>query len=35
MKDRLDLLVQLGAARDAGLLSDDEFGREKSRLLTV
>jgi hypothetical protein len=35
MKDRLDLLVQLGAARDAGLLSDEEFGREKSRLLTV
>jgi hypothetical protein len=35
MKDRLALLVQLGAARDAGILSDEEFAREKGRLLTV
>jgi hypothetical protein len=27
--------VRLGAARDAGVLSDDEFGREKGRLLGV
>jgi hypothetical protein len=32
---RLDLLVRLGAARDAGVLTDDEFGREKERLLGV
>ena len=33
--ERLDLLVRLGAARDAGVLTDDEFSREKSRLLGV
>jgi len=32
---RLDLLVRLGAARDAGVLTDDEFSQEKSRLLGV
>jgi hypothetical protein len=35
LNDRLDLLVRLGAARDAGVLSDEEFGREKHRLLGV
>jgi hypothetical protein len=35
LSGRLDLLVRLGAARDAGVLTDDEFGREKSRLLGV
>lgn len=33
LNDRLDLLVRLGAARDAGVLSEDEFTREKERLL--
>ena len=33
LNDRLDLLVRLGAARDAGVLTEDEFGREKNRLL--
>jgi hypothetical protein len=33
LSDRLDLLVRLGAARDAGVLSDEEFTREKARLL--
>ena len=32
---RLDLLVRLGAAHDAGVLTDEEFEREKSRLLAV
>jgi hypothetical protein len=32
---RLDLLVRLGAARDAGVLTDDEFREEKTRLLGV
>jgi hypothetical protein len=32
---RLDLLVRLGAARDAGVLSDEEFRQEKTRLLGV
>jgi hypothetical protein len=35
LNDRLDLLVRLGAARDAGVLTDEEFGREKNRLLGV
>ena len=35
VNDRLDLLVRLGAARDAGVLTDDEFHREKDRLLGV
>src|SRR4051794_28809673 len=35
LNDRLDLLVRLGAARDAGVLSDEEFGREKHRLMGV
>jgi hypothetical protein len=33
LNERMDLLVRLGAARDGGILSDEEFGREKSRLL--
>jgi hypothetical protein len=32
---RLDLLVRLGAARDAGVLTAEEFDREKDRLLGV
>jgi hypothetical protein len=32
---RLDLLVRLGAARDSGVLTDDEFRHEKERLLAV
>ena len=32
---RLDLLVRLGAAHDAGVLSDAEFTREKDRLLAL
>jgi hypothetical protein len=32
---RLDLLVRLGAARDAGVLTDEEFRTEKGRLLGV
>ena len=35
LNDRLDLLVRLGAARDSGVLTDDEFLREKDRLLGV
>jgi hypothetical protein len=35
LSGRLDLLVRLGAAHDAGVLSDDEFHREKDRLLKV
>jgi hypothetical protein len=35
LNERLDLLVRLGAARDGGILSEEEFGREKSRLLRV
>ena len=35
LSDRLDLLVRLKAAREAGVLTDDEFTREKSRLLGV
>ncbi|MGY1643597.1 hypothetical protein ACI782_21025 [Geodermatophilus sp. SYSU D00703] len=35
LNDRLDLLVRLGSARDAGVLTDEEFGREKNRLLGV
>jgi len=30
---RLDLLVRMGAARDAGVLTDDEFTRQKDQLL--
>jgi hypothetical protein len=33
LNDRLDLLVRLGAARDAGILTDEEFAREKGRLM--
>jgi hypothetical protein len=33
LNDRLDLLVRLGAARDAGVLTDQEFSREKERLM--
>jgi hypothetical protein len=32
LSGRLDLLVRLGAARDAGVLTEDEFAREKSWL---
>ena len=34
LSQRLDLMVRLGAARDAGVLSDEEFTREKARLLS-
>jgi hypothetical protein len=33
LNGRLDLLVRLGAARDSGVLTDDEFHHEKDRLL--
>ncbi|MGY1792465.1 hypothetical protein ACI796_00625 [Geodermatophilus sp. SYSU D00525] len=33
LEDRLDLLLRLGAARDAGVLSEEEFLRVKGRLL--
>jgi hypothetical protein len=32
LSDRLDLVVRLGAARDAGVLTEEEFSREKQRL---
>jgi hypothetical protein len=32
---RMDLLVRLGQAHDSGLLTDEEFDREKQRLLSV
>ena len=35
LNERLALLVRLGAARDAGVLTEDEFSREKGRLLGV
>ncbi|MGY1742970.1 MULTISPECIES: SHOCT domain-containing protein [unclassified Blastococcus] len=35
LNGRLDLIVRLGAARDAGVLTDEEFLREKERLLSV
>jgi hypothetical protein len=35
LSGRLDLLVRLGAAHDAGVLTDEEFDREKNRLLSV
>jgi hypothetical protein len=35
LSGRLDLLVRLGSARDAGVLTDDEFRREKDRLLSA
>jgi hypothetical protein len=35
LNERLDLLVRLGEARDGGILSEEEFDREKSRLLGV
>lgn len=35
LSGRLDLLVRLGTARDSGVLTDDEFRREKDRLLSV
>lgn len=35
MGDRLDLLVRLGAARDAGVLTDEEFAQEKTQLLAL
>jgi hypothetical protein len=35
LSGRLDLLVRLGAAHDSGVLTDDEFRREKERLLGV
>ena len=33
LSDRVDLLIRLGAARDSGLLTEEEFSREKARLL--
>ncbi|MGY1802207.1 SHOCT domain-containing protein [Blastococcus sp. SYSU D00922] len=35
LSGRLDLLVRLGEAREAGVLTEEEFTREKSRLLGV
>jgi hypothetical protein len=35
LNERLDLLLRLGAARDGGILSEEEFDREKDRLLRV
>jgi len=35
LNDRLDMLVRLSAVHDSGLLTDDEFAREKSRLMSV
>jgi hypothetical protein len=35
LDDRLGLLVRLGAAHDAGVLTDEEFSREKERLLAL
>lgn len=35
LNDRLDLLVRLGAAHDSGVLTDQEFDREKRRLMSV
>jgi hypothetical protein len=35
LNDRLDLLVRLGAAREAGVLTEQEFTREKERLMSV
>jgi hypothetical protein len=33
LNERLDLLVRMGSARDAGVLTEEEFRRQKSRLL--
>lgn len=33
LSQRLELAVRLGAARDAGVLTEDEFAREKARIL--
>jgi hypothetical protein len=35
LDDRLNLLVRLGAAHDAGVLTDEEFHHEKERLLAL
>jgi hypothetical protein len=35
LSDRLGLLVRLGAARDAGVLTEEEFHHEKERLLAL
>ena len=35
LNDRLGLLVKLGAAHDAGVLTDEEFFHEKERLLAL
>jgi hypothetical protein len=35
LNGRLELLVRLGAAREAGVLTDEEFQHEKDRLLGV
>jgi len=35
LNGRMDLLARLGAVRDAGVLTDEEFQREKARLLGV
>jgi hypothetical protein len=34
LSGRLDLLLRLGAARDSGVLTDEEFAREKARLVS-
>jgi hypothetical protein len=35
LNDRLDMLVRLSAVHDSGVLTDEEFAREKSRLMSV
>jgi hypothetical protein len=35
LNDRLELLMRLSTAHDSGVLTDEEFDREKSRLLSV
>ncbi|MGY1753483.1 SHOCT domain-containing protein [Blastococcus sp. SYSU D01042] len=35
LNERLDLLVRLGAAHDSGVLTDQEYDREKRRLMSV
>jgi len=35
LNDRLELLLRLSTAHDSGVLTDEEFDREKSRLLSV
>ena len=35
LNDRLDMLVRLSAVHDSGVLTDEEFDREKRRLMAV